>query len=239
MTWWFPSLGCHSDGEMPAYDVAIVEIRRGQRGDDPPLVHDVAALRHGADHVEILLDHDDGDVGAPVEVDDGAGDILHDRRLDAFGGFVEQDQRRTADHDAPNRQLLLLAAGHRAGLLMATLGENREGGVDPGVIVGANAAADHFADLEVFLDAHARKHVAALRHIADAEAGAAVRRHGADILALEHDGAFGRRQQADQRLHQRRLAYAVAADHGDDLALAHVHVDALQYRLAAIAGTQL
>ena len=80
-----------------------------------------------------------------------------------------------ADQDAPDRQLLLLAAGQRSGLLGAALGENGKRAVDPPVVSGLDLAAGHFADLEVFLDAHARKHVAALRHVADAEAGAAMR----------------------------------------------------------------
>ncbi len=195
--------------------------------------------RHGADHVEILLDENDGDVGLAIKVDDGAGDILDNRWLDAFRWLVEQDQRRVTDHDAPDRQLLLLAAGQRSGLLGAPLGENGKRAVDPPVVFGLDLAAGHFTDLEVFLDTHARKNVATLRHVADAEAGAAMRDQRAHIPPLENDGAFGRRQQPDQRPHQRRLADAVAADHGDDFAFAHIHVDALQHRLAAVAGTEL
>ena len=33
---------------------------RSRLGDDPPLVHDVTALRHGADHIDVLFDKDDG-----------------------------------------------------------------------------------------------------------------------------------------------------------------------------------
>ena len=59
-----------------------------------------------------------------------------------------------------------------------------------------------------------------------------------DLRAVETDHALGRRQKPDQRLHQRRFANAVAADDGNDLAIAHVEVDALQDRLAAIAAAQ-
>jgi hypothetical protein len=52
------------------------------RSHDPALVHDVATLRHGADHLEIPLNH-----GLAIEIDNGAGGVLHDRRLDAFRGL--------------------------------------------------------------------------------------------------------------------------------------------------------
>ena len=51
---------------MPPHELAIIEVRRRQRGDDPALVHDVAALRHGADHVEILLDEHDRHIVAAI-----------------------------------------------------------------------------------------------------------------------------------------------------------------------------
>jgi hypothetical protein len=68
---------------VPAHDLAIIEVCRRQRGDDPSLVHDVAA------HVEILLDENDGDIGPAIQIDDGARDVLYDRRLDALRRFIE------------------------------------------------------------------------------------------------------------------------------------------------------
>src|SRR6202011_2335777 len=101
--------GCTSCsyGEMPTHDLAIVKIRRCQCGYDTSLVHDIAALSHGTDHVEILLDENNGDVGLAIQVDDGAGDILHNRWLDAFRWLVEQDQRRGADYDGAGPPVLL------------------------------------------------------------------------------------------------------------------------------------
>ena len=69
----------------------------------------------------------------------------------------------------------------------------------------------------------AGKDAAALRHVADARAGCAVvRRHAGDVDAVERDAAGGRRQQADQRLQQGRLAHAVVAEDADALALAQL-----------------
>jgi hypothetical protein len=95
---------------MPSHDFAIVQVRRRQRRDDPALVHDVAALRHGTDHVEILLDENDGSIGSSIQIDNGTGDVLHDRRLNSFGRLVEKKQRGLADEHPSDRELLLLAA---------------------------------------------------------------------------------------------------------------------------------
>ncbi len=65
-----------------------------------------------------------------------------------------------------------------------------------------------------------------------------VRRPGFDPLAAEHDLAASGRMQAADRAHQRRLAHAVAAEERDDLARAHLEVDAVQHLAAAVAGMQ-
>ena len=80
-----------SDREVAAHFRLVVKCRAIERRDDAALVHHVAALRHGADHVEVLLDDDDRHVGLAIEIDDGAGDVLHDRRLNALRRFVEQN----------------------------------------------------------------------------------------------------------------------------------------------------
>ncbi len=60
-----------------------------------------------------------------------------------------------------------------------------------------------------------------------------------DVLAVDHDLAGARRHHADQRLHQRRLAHAVAADEGDDLAGLDLEVDAVQHLALAIGGGKI
>ena len=66
---------------MPTHDLAIVEVGRHQCGYNPSFIHDVAALRYGADHVEVLLDDHDRNIVAAIEIDNRAGNVLHDRRL--------------------------------------------------------------------------------------------------------------------------------------------------------------
>src|SRR5260370_25980954 len=75
--------GSVSDREVAAHFGLVVERRTVEARDDAALVHHVAALRHGADHVEILLDQDDGPAGRAVELDPIARAVLADIRLDA------------------------------------------------------------------------------------------------------------------------------------------------------------
>ena len=55
-------------------------------------------------------------------------------------------------------------------------------------------------------------------------------------LAVEDDAALARARIAEDRHHQRRLAGAVGADQGDDLALVDVEVDALERHDVAVEG---
>ena len=82
--------------------------------------------------------------------------------------------------------------------------------------------------LQVFQHRQAAENLAALRHVADAEPGDAVRRPARGVLAEDLDRALPRRRQADQAAHGRGLAGAVAAEHGDDLAFVHLERDAMQ-----------
>src|SRR6266851_6482487 len=123
--------GMASDREVSAHFRLVIERRSIERRDDAALVHHVAALRHGTDYVEILLDQDDGHTGRAVELDHVARDVLDDVRLDAFGRLIEQNEVGIGDQHAPDRELLLLAAGHGPGALAPALGEDRESFHDP------------------------------------------------------------------------------------------------------------
>ena len=112
--------------------------------------------------------------GPAVEVDDDAADLLHDRGLDALRRLVEQDHLGAADQHAADGELLLLAARHGAGALVGALLQDREELVDPVIGRCIGAPAHGLAHLQVLPHRHAREDVAALRHVADAEPGAAV-----------------------------------------------------------------
>src|SRR5215470_14471256 len=60
-------------------------------------IDDGAAVHHGEvvaeleRKVEILLDQHGCDLTEVAEISNGAADVLDDRRLDAFGGLIEQE----------------------------------------------------------------------------------------------------------------------------------------------------
>jgi len=64
--------------------------------DYPSALHDEVAVGEGPGEVEILLDDQDRDVQLLADAQQGILDLLDDIGLDAFGGFVEQQQLRLA-----------------------------------------------------------------------------------------------------------------------------------------------
>src|SRR5271169_6444424 len=89
---------------------ALVEIVAVAGIDDGAAVHDGEMVAEFAGKVEILLDQHDGDLAERAQIDDGTADILDDRRLDAFGRLVEQEEPRPHHQRTADGKLLLLAA---------------------------------------------------------------------------------------------------------------------------------
>src|ERR1700736_411798 len=76
--------------------------------------------REVAAHFGLIIDR------RTVEARAHAALVLDDIRLDTFGWLVEQNEVGICYQHAPDRQLLLLSAGHGAGALAPALGEDRE-----------------------------------------------------------------------------------------------------------------
>ena len=110
---------------------------------------------------------------------------------------------------------------HRKQLVQ--LGRNRR--------VGAFVSQAH---AQVFFHGEARKNLAALRHKAHAGAGAFVRRGVVNRLAVKLDAAGLDGHQAHERLEQRGLAHAVAAQQNGDLAHLRLQADVTQNVRAAV-----
>ena len=127
---------------------------------------------------------------------------------------------------ARDRDHLLLAAGEIVRRDVHALLQAREIFEDlllaPHHAVAAVGRAREAAEREVLGDRHAGEQAAPLRHVADAEPRDVRRRHAGDVAALVLDRAGRRRHQPGQRLQQRGLAGAVAAEQRHDLAFAHV-----------------
>ena len=77
---------------------------------------------------------------------------------------------------------------------------------------------DDETDVKILLDGEVRKDIAALRHVADAAAGAGVRWQLVDALAVEDDRAGADGEHAGDGFQRGGLAHAVAAHECNDLA---------------------
>jgi hypothetical protein len=162
---------------------------------------------------------------------------LRGERRQAGRRLVEQQQARVDHQRHRHREHLPLAAGERARLHAPALGEHREACKRLLDAPRASLRIDEAAHLEVLAHAHRRKDVLLLRHVRDAEPADLARRVPRDRLAVEHDRAAARREQAGDRLHERRLACAIRAEDRDDLARPDAQVDALQDLVrGAVAG---
>ena len=115
-----------------------------------------------------------------AEPGDGAADVLDDRGLDALGRLVEDEQLRPRDQRPGDGELLLLAAGEVAAAAPEHVRQHREEVEDVGGDRPVGALERREPGLEVLLDRQQREDVAALRHVADAEPRALVRRHAAE-----------------------------------------------------------
>ena len=190
---------------------------------------------------QILFDQQQGEAATGPDRRQRLGHFLDDRRLDAFGRLVEQEQHRIGDQAARDRQDLLLAAAQHAALAVEQWDQAREIGgdpVDPGVRAGV---AGFRAPGEVQILAHRQvgEDAAALGDVAEAEPAAPPGRQPRDLRAFEADLPAGRRQQAHQGLEQGRFAHPVMAEQAEHLVFGELHRHAAQHGNIAIAGAQL
>src|SRR5277367_5917375 len=188
------------------------ELRVGEGVDDLAVLHDEEAVGQGRGEAEILLDEQDREA-FPLELGDGAADLLNDDRREPFRRFVEHQESRAGAQDARDRQHLLLAAGKlaaAAGETLAQIGKEREDPLD--------AHRARLADLrrkeQILLDRQTGEYRAFLRTEGDAEAGDAVYREVDEFLAAEYDGSGSLADDAHDRFQGRRLAGPVASEQG-------------------------
>ena len=181
----------------------------------------VAALRDAERVVRVLLHQQDRGALA-VDLGDRLVDPLDEDRRDSHRGLVEQQQLRVGHQGAADREHLLLAAGHRSALLALALlqareqrrrrapcpcrcpsrpcaGRRRGRGSRARVMRGNTWRPSGDWEMPICDDL--------------------LRRHLADLRAVELDRALARRREARDRAQRRGLAGAVRADQRDDLAL--------------------
>src|SRR4029079_17181788 len=92
----------------------LVHVRARAARDELAALHHQVLVRERAREVVVLLDEEDRELAGFRERADRALDVLDDRRLDAFGGLVEDEELRAHGERSPDGELLLLASGEIA-----------------------------------------------------------------------------------------------------------------------------
>src|SRR5690349_11074178 len=105
---------------------SLVQAGAVARIGDAAAVHDHEMIAELVGKVEILLDQHDRHLAEPAQVRDGAAVVLDDRRLDALGRLVEQQEARPHHQGAADRELLLLPAGEIAAAPAQHVAEHRK-----------------------------------------------------------------------------------------------------------------
>ena len=227
----------HVDGPQ---DVgAAQQVGGGAEELDLALLHEDRLLGQVQGHVDRLLDHDDRDA-LGVDATHDLEQLADHRRREAQRELVDHQELGLREEGLGQRQLLLLAAREVAGHGVDPLGQ---GGED-GEYLGEASGRVDLGLVALLEDPRAEQDVLPHRelpgtrrgpgHRDHAPQGDLVGRHVGDVAAVEHDGAAGRLLDAADGPQQRRLARAVGAQQGDDLALLDVEVDAEQHLHAVV-----
>src|SRR5262245_54322715 len=144
-------------------------------------------IRQTPGKIEILLDQEDGHTAFLLEALDRLLNVQNDRRLNAFSGLIEEEQRRLSHQRTSNGELLLLTTAEQS----AFSGEHRmEYGKALKNLVGYRTVADttrHEPDAQVLVHCEIREDIPSLRDIANATPCPLVRGQHRELLAMERD----------------------------------------------------
>ena len=173
--------------------VGVVRVGRGQRHPQLPVREHVGPVGERDRALRALLDEQDRDA-AVADLRERREDRVDEGRREAERRLVEEEHVGRGDERAADRELLLLAAGERAGLAVAEVGEHREELVRRRERVRAvAAAASREAEPQVLLHRELAEDAPALRHERDAGPRDRLRRAAAHGLAGEAHIAGRRR----------------------------------------------
>ena len=187
-------------------------------------------------HPDILLDQQQGHAVA-ADPADRAEDVEDDLRRQRRTRFVEQHHLRLRHQSAADAQHLQFTAGQGRSELPAPFGQAREELVDllerPPHL--RPVADQECTQAQILFDRHARIGFLALGHLDQPAAHDPIGTQPVDALAAEANGASPGLHEPGDSFQQRRLAGAVAAEEGHDLALPDLERDAVQDLDAAVS----
>ena len=172
---------------------------------------------------------------------DDLKDLLDNPGCEAERRLVQQQHRGPAHQRPRDRQHLLLAARQAArglGGSLAKNGKESEQALHVPLDV-LPAGAQESAEPQIVPDAHFLEQLALFGDQGDARLQGAIRRGIRERRTVQFDRAGAARQQADYRLEKRRLAGAVGAEQGHDLAARHVQADAVQHAFFSVPAMQV
>ncbi len=203
-------------------------------------MHDRAALQYHnpvgqpQNLLGILLDNDRADAAGAGNGAERPEQFLDDDRRQPLGRLVQQQDLRIERQRPADRQHLLLAAGELVAEIAAAFLQPRKHLVD--LFDGPGSGLGHRR--HVFFHRQRTEDIALLRHPADPGPRPLVRPHRRDIEPAERDRAAKTPGDADDRIDQRGLAGAVAAQQRQHLAFAERQRHARQHHRLAVSGAQ-
>ena len=204
--------GAHAE-EALLQIMIVRQVARRHFAHDAAVDHDGDAAGNVRRHAEVLLDEQHGDLAFLGEAPQHLREPVDDDRGEAFGRLIHHQQARIGQQRPADRKHLLLAAGELGATVATALGQLREGLVDARDRPAALASSPR--QPQMLVDRQRRPDASALRHVADAEIDNVVGRQPQEIDAGGTDSATGRRHQPHDRVAERGLAHAVAADDGE------------------------
>lgn len=200
-----------SDGEE-LFDGIVAEFGHGAGGADRSALKDGEVITELAAEIQILLDEQYRHFSLLAEHPDRIPDLVDDVWLDAFGGFIKNEELGLCEERAADGELLLLPAGEHASLAIQELlydGEKRVNAVN--LLLILFHAPRFQSDEEILLYGEVWKDVAALGDITEACARSDCGGHRVHRRSAKMDTARIERQQTHQRLERGAFPNTVPA----------------------------
>ena len=204
---------------------------------------DGAAFKHGhavghiQHQIQVLFHDDQGQAKFIPEFGQGGANLLHDRWLDAFTGFIQQQQPRFGHQSPGQGQDLLLSPRQRSAFAVEQHPQARKlihHALDRLFFGFTNVFAPSHA--QVFQGRQAGQDAAPLRHITNPHLGPLVGGRAGGIRSVEFDAPTGGRHQAHDDFEQGGFAHAVVADDANRFAFVDLQIDAMQHRHTPVAS---
>src|SRR4051812_6536888 len=192
------------------------------------VIEDHHAVGEAHDHLEDVLDDDDGDApfADPPDDLDGGKDL---RLVEAAHHLVEEQEARAERQRLGDLEALARGLGERRGGLVrpAFHAEQGEDAHRLAFRAPQRRLAQESAHHHVLQDGEPRERPHHLEGAAHAPAGEPERAEARHVLAEERDGPLRRTQVSRDEVEERRLAGTIRPDEPDDFSLSDIEVDAV------------